>query len=269
MHFLILFIVALVISAIGFHRFVWFISLGYGFSMAGIGATLLIMFGPTASQNPALDPVTIVMAILLIVYGLRLGGYLLLRERRSASYQRTMKNEIKDGSGMSPILKIVVWASCALLYVCEASPLLFRLQNHAPTDAAAIIGMVVMLLGIVLESAADLTKNRFKKAHPDRFCDVGLFRLVRCPNYLGEVLTWTGMFVSGLTALAGVWQWLAAVGGWACIVWIMFGGARRLELRQNKNYGSDPEYQAYVAKTPILIPFVPLYSVAKYRWLVG
>ena len=273
MQFLILFVVALAISAIGFYRFVWFISLGYGFSMAGIGVTLLVMFDPVAQytkqSSDALTPVTVIMAILLIVYGLRLGGYLLVRERRSASYQRMMKNEIKDGSGTNLVLKIVVWLSCALLYVCEASPLLFRLESHASTDAVAVIGMVIMLLGIVLESAADFTKNRYKRSHPNRFCDVGLFRLVRCPNYLGEVLTWTGMFVSGITAFSGIWQWLAAIGGWACIVWIMFGGARRLELRQNKNYGKDPEYQAYVAKTTILIPFVPLYSVAKYRWLVG
>ncbi|NMM93125.1 steroid reductase [Bifidobacterium sp. DSM 109957] len=265
MQFLILCVVALVISAIGFYRFVWFISLGYGFSMAGIGIALLVMFG----MGGALTWVTAIMAVLLIGYGLRLGGYLLIREQRSAAYQRTMKNEIKDGSGVNPILKIVIWLVCALLYVCESSPLLFRLQNHAPMDAVAIIGMIVMLLGIVLESASDYTKNRFKKTHPQRFCDVGPFRLVRCPNYLGEVLTWTGMFVSGVTALSGVWQWVAAIAGWVCIVWIMFGGARRLELRQNKNYGNDPEYQSYVSKTPILIPFVPLYSVAKYKWLVG
>ena len=49
----------------------------------------------------------------------------------------------------------------------------------------------------------------------------------------------------------------------------MFGGARRLELRQNKNYGNDPEYQKYVKSTPILLPFIPLYSVAKYKWLMG
>ena len=31
--------------------------------------------------------------------------------------------------------------------------------------------------------------------------------------------------------------------------------------------GSDPEYQAYIKKTPILLPFVPIYSVEKYKWL--
>lgn len=263
MNFLILFLVALVISAIGFKKFVWFISLGYGFSIAGIGVALLILF------RGNLSPVTVILSLLLVVYGCRLGGYLLVRERKSTSYQNTMKNDIKDGSGMNFFLKVLVWASCALLYVCEASSVLFRLQNNAPTDAVSIVGTVIMALGIVLESASDLTKNKYKKEHPKRFCDVGLFKLVRCPNYLGEVLIWTGVFVSGTTALHGVLQWLAAIGGWVCIVYIMFGGARRLELRQNKNYGSDPEYQAYVKKTPILLPFVPLYSVAKYKWLIG
>lgn len=263
MKFLILFAVAMAISAIGFKKFVWFISLGYGFSMAGIGIALIAMF----AKN--LNAVSAVMCVLLIIYGCRLGGYLMIRETKSKSYQNTMKTEIKDGSDMKFILKIVVWASCALLYCCEAAPVLFRLQNGAKTDAAAITGAVTMALGIILETASDLTKNNFKKKNPKRFCDVGLFKIVRCPNYLGEVLTWTGVFISGTTALNGFWQWIAAIFGWVCIVYIMFGGARRLEIRQNKNYGNDPEYQKYVKKTPILLPLIPLYSVEKYKWLVG
>ena len=43
----------------------------------------------------------------------------------------------------------------------------------------------------------------------------------------------------------------------------------RLEVRQNKNYGNDPEYQKYVKTVPILLPFIPLYSVEKYKWLVA
>ena len=57
--------------------------------------------------------------------------------------------------------------------------------------------------------------------------------------------------------------------GYVGIVFVMFSGARRLEIRQNKNYGDDPEYQAYVKCTPIMIPFVPLYSVEKYKFLVA
>jgi hypothetical protein len=77
------------------------------------------------------------------------------------------------------------------------------------------------------------------------------------------------VFVCGTNALSGVLEWLAAIFGYICIVYIMFGGARRLEIRQNRNYGNDPEYQKYVKKTPILIPLVPLYSVEKHKWLVG
>lgn len=263
MAFLIMMIVALVISAIGFKKFVWFISLGYGFSIAGLGIAMLVIF------HSNLNPVTIILSVLCIIYGLRLGGYLMIREIKSASYQATMKNDIKDGSSMNIVLKIVIWVSCALLYCCEVSPVFFCMKSGADTDVTAIVGTVIMALGIILESASDFTKNKFKKKNPHSFCNVGLFKIVRCPNYFGEVLIWTGVFVSGVTALSGVIEWIAAIAGWVCIVYIMFGGARRLELRQNKNYGDNPEYQEYVKKTPILIPLVPLYSVAKYKWLVG
>ena len=59
MQFLILFLVALIISAIGFKKFVWFISLGYGFAIAGIGVALLILF------RGSLTPVTVILSILL------------------------------------------------------------------------------------------------------------------------------------------------------------------------------------------------------------
>lgn len=263
MKFVIIFLIALIVSSIGFKKFVWFISLGYGFSIAMIGLQLLIMFDSNMSVA------TFIMSILFVAYGIRLGGYLAVREISSASYQKTMKNDIKDGSKMNFLLKILIWISCAFLYACEVSPVFFRLENELGSDAFAYVGAGIMFVGIALETYSDCVKNRFKKLNPDRFCDVSVFRIVRCPNYLGEVLTWTGVFISGITACQTPLQWAAAVFGWVAIVYIMFGGARRLELRQNRHYGNDPEYQRYVKHIPILIPFVPLYSVEKYKWLVG
>jgi steroid 5-alpha reductase family enzyme len=82
------------------------------------------------------------------------------------------------------------------------------------------------------------------------------------------MIFWTGVVIAGITAVSG-WQWLIVAIGYMGIIFVMFSGARRLEIRQNKNYGNDPEYQKYVKSVPIMVPFIPLYSVEKYKWLVA
>lgn len=265
LNYILLFAVPLIISAIGFYKYVYFISLGYGFSVAGLGAALLISYRAAGQLTTG----TLVCCVLFILYGIRLGGYLAIRELKSGSYNRHMKTEIKDGKSMSFVAKCAIWITCVLLYAFEVSPVFFRMENGAADDALLWIGAVIMVVGLVLESAADLQKNALKKKNPRRFCDTGLFKLVRCPNYLGEMLFWTGVFLSGVTVLHGAAQWAMAVVGYVGIIYVMFSGARRLEIRQNKNYGTDPEYQHYVRTTPIMVPFIPLYSVEKYTFLVG
>lgn len=70
---------------------------------------------------------------------------------------------------------------------------------------------------------------------------------MRCPNYLGEVLFWTGVLLSSLSIVSSTdvssTEFLIGLAVYVCIVWIMFGGDRQLEIRQNKNYGKDLEYQ--------------------------
>ena len=259
-YFWLLFAAAMLVSAIGFKKYVWFISLGYGFSIAAEGLLMLILFGRSLTVGTA------VTCFIFILYGCRLGGYLAFRELKSASYNKNMTGEIKQDVPFG--VKIAIWITCALLYVLEVLPVFYRLHNGSGSNAWTWIGIVVMLAGIILESAADLQKNRAKKVDPRRFVDTGLYRFVRCPNYLGEMLFWTGVVLSGIGSVKG-WQWLTALLGYAGIIFVMFSGARRLELRQNKNYGSDPEYQKYVKSVPILVPFIPLYSVEKYKWLVA
>lgn len=82
------------------------------------------------------------------------------------------------------------------------------------------------------------------------------------------MIIWTGVFIIGVSSLCTVGQWIVAILGYVGIIFVMFSGARRLEVRQNKNYGEDPEYQKYVKTVPIMIPFIPLYSVEKYKFLI-
>lgn len=258
-----IFVAILLVCLIGFKKYVWFISLGYGFSIFIVGVMMLLLFKD--QMNSAL----ILSSLVFIIYGLRLGGFLALREMKSVSYNKKMKNEISDGSNMTIPLKIMLWLSCALLYILMTSPVILRFINHDKMDICFLIGMIISIAGILLEALSDAWKSKYKKENPNRFVDKGLFKLVRCPNYLGELIIWLGVFISGFSTLRGALQWIVAIIGFLGIVYIMFSGARRLELRQDRTYGQDEEYQKYVKTTPILIPFIPLYSVKKHKWLVG
>lgn len=257
-----LFVAAMVISSIGFKNYVWFISLGYGFSIAGEGALMMILYRDQLTLG------TIICCVLFMAYGCRLGGYLAIREFGSSAYKKNMKGEIKDGKSVPFGVKIAIWVTCALLYVTQVSGIFYRMLNAAEDNAFVYAGAAVMVLGLVLESVADIQKNKAKKVNPKRWVDTGLYRLVRCPNYLGEMIFWTGVVISAIGAVTG-WQWVLVAIGYIGIIFVMFSGARRLEIRQNKNYGKDPDYQKYVKKVPIMVPFIPLYSVEKYKWLVG
>ena len=265
-YLIILFLFSLGASVIGWKYFIYFFSLGYGLAISVLALVCGILF------RTALSPVTVIACCLLLVFGLRLSGYLLLREKRSSNYRKILFDPaIKQQKPLG--VMFTVWFFCALLYVGQISPLAFRLANiadgTAAADGPAWAALVLMAAGIALETFADLQKSAAKKTRPGRFVDTGLYRLVRCPNYLGEVVLWTGTLLLCFGAGSNWWQWAIALAGYLGIVYVMFSGARRLELRQDKMYGSDPEYLAYIAKTPILLPFIPLYSVKKYKWLVA
>ena len=253
----VLLLVAAALCAIGFIKFVWFMSVGYGLAVGGIGVAILVI----ALVRGDLTLIMAILCLLLLVYGIRLGGFLLVREMKSAAYRKTL-NAQTDKPVPFPV-KLCMWLFMAVLYVMEASAVWYR-EATAPDgpQVSAWIGAVIMAAGICLEALADKQKSAAKKKAPNRPVMDGLYKYSRCPNYFGEITFWTGVFVSGWSILEG-WQWLIAILGYLMILMIMISGAQRLEKRQNKNYGDLPEYRAYVEKTPILVPFIPVYHLVK------
>ncbi len=258
---LILFIVCAVLCAIGFYKFVWFLSVGYGFAIAGAGITLIVLYHSTISTA------VILQCVLFVIYGIRLGGFLLVRELKSTAYRQNVYNETGADKKIPLFVSIVIWISVTVLYVAEVSPVFYRLVNGKTADLSTYVGIVIMILAIMIETIADAQKSKAKQKAPNRFCDYGLYKIVRCPNYFGELLFWTGVFVSGITAYDTALQWIIPVLGYLSIIYVMLSGAKRLEERQNKNYNSDPSYVAYRTSTPLLLPLIPLYSLSKCNWI--
>ena len=261
----ILLAVCAVMCAVGFYKFVYFLSIGYGFAIAGGGIAVLIMY----LINPTNTPVWIVLVetALFIAYGARLSGFLLIRELKNASFRKTdvAKDTLaKNNEKKMPVFVLAaIWITVAVLYTMQVSPMLFRVVNNSSDVIVPVIGFAISIFGLVLETIADNQKSEQKKARPDMVATQGLYKIVRCPNYLGEITFWTGVFISGITAYKTFGQWLVAILAYVCIVYIMFNGAQRLEKRQMARYGDNEEYNEYANKTPIIIPLLPIYHLNK------
>ena len=257
--FLIILAICLLISSIGFIEMVYFISYGYGLSVAGIGLFLFL-----TKSNIQRDEM--ILSFLYIIYGFRLSLYLLIRNFNSA-FRHKMKDRIKQKKEYKLSILAMIWVSVALLYACQTSPLAFKILSSKKEKFFSYIGIIIALFGLILEIVADQQKSSAKKVNPHRFVDSGLYTYVRCPNYFGEIIFWTGNFISGIKMYDGVFQWSIVLLGYVGIVYVMFSGARRIEIAQKKDYGENKEFKEYIKKAPLLIPFVPIYSVEKYTWL--
>lgn len=265
-YLLILLAISFAVSSVGWLYFIYFFSIGYGFSISALAVATAVIF-----RNEITLPIALLCAVLFI-YGIRLALFLLIREKKSQSYKKILYQP-SNTTKKPAFVMLMIWISCALLYVGQTSPATFYLYNSIlglPVNSSwAWAGTIIAAVGILIEIVADAQKNKAKKSAPNRYVSTGLYRFVRCPNYFGEVLMWTGSFIICFGASCNVWQWIIASLGYVGIVYVMFSGARRLELRQKEVYGNDPEFVEYARKTPIIIPFVPIYSVAKHSWLKG
>ena len=259
MHLGIFFALSLLVCLCGFKKYVYFMSIGYGFSVAIIGAAMAVMGMMGIYTN--LSIAHYIQFALFVIYGFRLSGFLLIRELKNASYRKTLAEA--TGDEIPVFVKFFMWIAMGVLYVAQTSGVAFRLFNGAGASAIQWVGIAISAFGIILEAIADEQKSKQKAKRPDMVATEQLYKIVRCPNYFGEILFWTGVTVSCLDCLQGIGQWITVIIAYILIVFIMFNGAQRLEKRQMARYGNNPEYKAYADKTPIIIPLLPVYHLNK------
>ena len=258
-HLGIFFALSLLVCLCGFKKYVYFMSIGYGFSVAIIGAAMAVL-----SLTGAYDGVGLAHFIqfaLFVIYGFRLSGFLLIREIKNAAYRKTLAEA--TGDEIPVFVKFFMWITMGVLYTAQTSGVAFRLFNGEAATVCQWIGIAISAFGIGLETVADQQKSQQKAKRPDMVATEQLYKIVRCPNYFGEILFWTGITVSALDILQGIGQWITVIIAYILIVFIMFNGAQRLEKRQMARYGNNAEYKAYADKTPIIIPFLPVYHLNK------
>ncbi|QIM15723.1 DUF1295 domain-containing protein [Leucobacter insecticola] len=212
-----------------------------------ISVTLLML-----ALSPRLDPRSIILTALIVVWAARLGTFLFLRNRRSGTDDRF--DEIKT----SKLRFLSIWTVQGLWVSLTAAAAWITItsEHSAPLGWTTWLGIAIWILGFVTEVTADLQKSRFKAdpANADRFITSGLWSIVRHPNYLGEILLWIGVLIIAVPVLQG-WQWVALLSPvFVILLLTRVSGIPTLEHKAAKKWGDDPDYQAYRARTPALIP---------------
>ena len=203
----------------------------------------------------AREPVQLVAALLVLIWALRLGGYLLTRILRIKVDHRF--DEMRD----KPLRFARFWLLQAISVAVIMLPVTYLVsRDDAPGFGAwAIAGVAMWLVGLVIEAVADAQKSSFKgkEENRDRFITSGLWRYSRHPNYFGEMLVWWGLFLYAVPFLDGA-AFAVVIGPVFITLLLLFvSGIPLLERSADAKYGDDPAYREYKRRTNILVPLPP------------
>jgi steroid 5-alpha reductase family enzyme len=202
-----------------------------------------------------LDARSALVALMVVIWALRLGSFLF--RRISADGKDARFDKIK----VNPLRFFLTWTLQGTWVALTAASALVIIttETRLPIDIFAIIGLTMWVAGFAIEIIADNQKSQFR-ANPKnagRFITTGLWAWSRHPNYFGEILLWTGITVASLPLLVG-WQWVTIISP----IFVIFlltkvSGIPMLAKAGQKKWGDEPEYKDYIQRTPKLVPRPP------------
>jgi steroid 5-alpha reductase family enzyme len=193
----------------------------------------------------------LVLTGMVVAWGVRLAAYLLYR------IWTIGRDERFDGIREDFFRFFKFWFFQGLAVWVIMFPATLWFSQPGPWAWWMALGAAVWAVGLVIETVADQQKFAFKRTPEGRgrWTDVGLWKNSRHPNYFGELLCWWGVFVYAAPGL-GAWALLAVVGPLAITGILLFAtGIPTLDASAMKKWGADPEYQAYRARTSLLVPW--------------
>lgn len=202
--------------------------------------------------SPVVDGRSLLLLALVLIWAARLGFFLFTRIRSAGKDSRF--DEIKPDF----MRFLITWTIQALwvTFTLAAAMVAITTTSRQPLGLFALIGSLIWGIGFGFEVVADAQKRRFR-ADPQnkgKFIHTGLWARSRHPNYFGEIVLWIGVAVIALPVLHG-WQWIALISP----VFVFFlltrvSGIPMLEKSADEKWGGQPDYEAYKARTPVLIP---------------
>ena len=226
----------------------------YGSGYVVIAWTSFLLSGTFLLQK-------IIVTILVTIWGIRLSGYVTIRNwGKPEDYRyKAMRERYGDKILIKSYLKIYIFQGIIIYLVCF--PVLFINSSTIPilttifewSSIFLMLGTCIWLFGFYFEAVGDSQLRKFLKTpeNKGKVMDKGLWRYTQHPNYFGEVTMWWGIYV---IALVVPWGFLTIFGPIVInFMIIRVSGVRLL----NKRFDGDDIYAEYRRRTSSFIPWFP------------
>ena len=193
---------------------------------------------------------TIAIVLLISLWAIRLGSFLFMRIHHDGEDKRFRSIKPSASQFFMTWTLQGLWVShCSMCALTAISS-----NTGVVTNVFFYIGLALFITGFTVEVVADMQKSAFKAipANKDKFITLGLWAKSRHPNYLGEIVLWTGIAVMSFSSLQGL-QYLTLISPiFTYLLLVYVSGVRMLEARGDLKWGDDPDYQNYKKSTPTL-----------------
>ena len=242
-------IIILILNTLSFmHSYVFktdiFFDLIGSISFISVGVTSLILITDVDANQ-------ILIFFLLIFWALRLGPFLFIR-RLSAGPDERLSEYFK-----SPLSLYFIWTMNSLWVFLTSLSMIIIFSSSQNNEFGLIqwLGLLIWVLGFLIEVVSDTQKSKFNKKNKGVFIDVGLWKYIRHPNYLGEIIIWLGIFVISISYINSIFTALSILSPIFVFILLRFlTGVPQLEQRGQEKWGKQEKYLKYKERSGILLP---------------
>jgi steroid 5-alpha reductase family enzyme len=237
----------------------WVISLAYKNvtvvdTLWGLGFVLVAWL--TYLMSDGYPGRNLLLAALITLWGLRLSGYLTLRNWGKGEDHRYGGWRRKSGDRFWLVSLFKVFLLQAL-FLWVISLVIQRGQTAlAPANLTWLdaLGTVIWAGGFIFESVGDWQLAKFKAdpSNKGKVMDSGLWAYTRHPNYFGECLIWWGLFIITLSTPGSWWTVISPI-----IVTAVLVKMTGIPLTEEALVKRRPGYASYIRRTSAFVPWCP------------
>ena len=182
-----------------------------------------------------------------------------------------------DGVKEDPVTFLVYWMVQACWVYSVSLPTIYIntsaskfVNGDGSLTSRDIFWMLSFAFGILIEIIADIQKTKWiKQGRKGGFCNVGVWKLSRHPNYFGEMLQWWSSFLLVPLVDNDIRSWLFCILSPLFTSWVLLlapgTGLTNAEgdglSRYYKKQDVGNSYSEYRSKTSILIPMIGYASI--------